>query len=281
MRGAQTPPYTMGRGPKGHEDLLAAARIVARRIPEARFVLAGNGVVDAGEAYRRRLMEECAKDEVLRDRVIFTGHVEDVPSLLAASDVAVQCSLTENLGGSIESLMMGKPMIVTRVGGLVDSVRHEETGLLVPPADPVALADAIVRLLQDRELAERLGANGRRFMLERFTLARTVDDLDALYAHTKRGAGYSLLRSMVRLPLLAMRVAPLIAKLVGARLVNRLRRMNPVPVPVPVPVPAPVGVPLPPPVSVSVPGFDREDTEKPVTGADTGTGTVTLREAAR
>src|ERR1019366_3364310 len=91
-RGAQTAPGMMGRGLKGQEDFLAAAQIVAQRFPEARVVLAGD--------------------------VIFAGHVDDVASLLAAADVAVQCSLTENLGGTIEALLMECPVVATRVGGM-------------------------------------------------------------------------------------------------------------------------------------------------------------------
>jgi glycosyltransferase involved in cell wall biosynthesis len=175
-RGAQTPPHTMGRGLKGHEDFFDAARIVAQRFPEARFVLAGKGVVEAGEAYRRRLIEAHASD-----RIIFADHVGDIASLLAAADVAVQCSLTENLGGTIEALLMQRPVVATRVGGMPESVRDGETGLLVPASDPAALASAIVRLLEHREEAAAFGRAGRTLMLERFTAARTADDVAALY----------------------------------------------------------------------------------------------------
>jgi glycosyltransferase involved in cell wall biosynthesis len=176
MRGAQTPPHTMGRGPKGHEDFLAAAQIVAERFPEARFVIAGNGVVAAGEAYRRHLMEGCTND-----RVLFAGHVDDVVSLLAAADVAVQCSLTENLGGTIEALLMERPVVATRVGGMPESVRDGQTGLLVPASDPAALAAAIVRLLEHGDEAAAFGCAGRKLMLERFTAARTADDVAGVY----------------------------------------------------------------------------------------------------
>jgi len=175
--GAQTPPHTIGRGPKGHEDFLAAARIVARRFPAARFVLAGKGVVEAGENYRRQLIEKHAHDE----HVIFAGQVDDIASLLAAADVAVQCSLTENLGGTIEALLMGRPVVATRVGGMPESVRDGETGLLVPPSDPEALAKAIVRLLENRDEAAAFGRAGRVLMLERFTAARTADDVATVY----------------------------------------------------------------------------------------------------
>jgi glycosyltransferase involved in cell wall biosynthesis len=179
--GAQTPAHTMGRGPKGHEDFLAAARTVATRLPEARFVLAGRGVTDRGESYRRDLMAFCHGDQVLRDRVLFTGHSDDVPSLLAAADVAVQCSLTENLGGTIEALLMERPVVATRVGGMPESVRDGETGLLVPPSDPEALAAAILLLLENRGPAAELAHAGRQLALRDLTIAHTGDQVDALY----------------------------------------------------------------------------------------------------
>ena len=180
-RGAQTPRNTAGRGLKGHEDFFDAARIVARRSPAARFVVAGSATLDAGEAYRRRLIEACRDDELLRDRVVFTGHVDDVPSLLAAADVAVQCSITENLGGTIEALLMERPLVATRAGGMPESVRDGETGLLVPPSHPEALAAAILRLLENKEESAALARAGRRLMLERFTAAKTADDIDRIY----------------------------------------------------------------------------------------------------
>lgn len=180
-RGAQTSAHTRSLGIKGQHDFLAAARIIARRRPDARFVLAGCGVGQRGEAYRRSLFEECGCDDRLRERVIFTGRHTDVPSLLAASDVSVQCSLTENLGGTIESLLMERPVVATRVGGMPESVRDGETGLLVPPSDPEALAAAILHLLDHRDEALAFGRAGRRLMLERFTSDRTSDDIDEVY----------------------------------------------------------------------------------------------------
>jgi glycosyltransferase involved in cell wall biosynthesis len=143
-------------------------------------------VLPAGEAYRQRLIGECRKDDLLRDRVIFTGHWDDVPSLLAACDVAVQCSITENLGGTIEALLMARPVVATRVGGMPESVRDGETGLLVPPSDPEGLAAAILRLLRNRDEGAAFGRAGRHLMLERFTMARMIDDVDALYASLMR-----------------------------------------------------------------------------------------------
>jgi glycosyltransferase involved in cell wall biosynthesis len=181
MRGPQAPRNTRGVGLKGHDTFLAAARIVARRFPDARFVLVGSGSNDLGEQYRQSLIEDCRADGFI-EKVLFPGHRTDLQRVLVSFDVAVQCSLTECLGGTIEALLMERPTVVTNVGGMPEAVRHEETGLVVPPADAPALAAAIERLLADRTEAQRLARNGRTLMLERFTLTRTGSDLASLYA---------------------------------------------------------------------------------------------------
>ena len=185
MHGPQQPPASRGVGLKGHNHFLAAARIVAKRFPDARFVLVGNGSNARGEEYRRSLIEACRADG-FDSRVYFPGHRYDIAEVLASFDVAVQCALTETLGGTVEALLMERPLVATAVGGMPESVRHEETGLLVPPADPPALAAAIERLLADRGEAERLGRAGRALMLKRFTLERTGTDLSALYERLAR-----------------------------------------------------------------------------------------------
>jgi len=185
MRGPQAPPVTRGVDLKGHDHFLAAARFVAKRFPDARFVLVGNGSNALGEAYRQSLIDACRADG-FDSRVFFPGHRYDIAEVLASFDVAVQCPLSETLGGTIEALLMERPTVGTRVGGIPESVRHEETGLLVPPADPAALAAAIERLLADRDEARRYGAAGRKLMLQRFTLARTGADLDLLYNRVAR-----------------------------------------------------------------------------------------------
>jgi glycosyltransferase involved in cell wall biosynthesis len=180
MRGPQAPRATHGIGLKGHDTFLAAARIVARNVPEARFVLVGGGFNELGERYRRSLIESCQADGFV-DKVSFPGHRPDIQRVLISFDVAVQCSLTEGLGGTIEALLMERPTVTTNVGGMPEAVRHEETGLLVPPADPPALAAAVERLLANRVEARRLARAGRELMLQRFTLARTGSDLAPLY----------------------------------------------------------------------------------------------------
>jgi glycosyltransferase involved in cell wall biosynthesis len=175
-----TPPMLRGRGLKGHEYLIEAAPLVLEEFPEARFLLVGDGARERGEEYRRQLEERTLRMG-LGDRFLFTGFRSDIPDVLAALDVAVQCSLMENLGGTIESLLMETPTVASRVGGMPESVRDGETGVLVPAADSEALARAILDLLRDPERARRLARAGRELMLARFTLQRTVADIDTVF----------------------------------------------------------------------------------------------------
>jgi glycosyltransferase involved in cell wall biosynthesis len=124
----------------------------------------------------------------LEQSVIFTGFRTDVAAVLLALNVAVQPSLSENLGGTIESLLMGCPTVATRIGGMTDSILDGETGVLVSPSNPQSLALGILRILRDPIAAGKYGAAGRERMLAKFTLRRTVDDLATLYKR-KFGAG--------------------------------------------------------------------------------------------
>jgi glycosyltransferase involved in cell wall biosynthesis len=211
---------------------------VLARLPRAHVAFVGDGWGPAGAAHQDD-MKALAASLGVSHAVTFTGHRPDVADILAGVDVAVQCSRSENLGGAIEALLMGAPLVVTRVGGLVDAVHDGETGLVVPPDDASALADAIVRLASDRPFARRLGAAGRALMLERFTMARSADDIDALCRTLARDAdtapaghlrGYRWSRTIVRAgraPTLAARVgmalAPMLAVRWRARLVSMLR----------------------------------------------------------
>jgi glycosyltransferase involved in cell wall biosynthesis len=175
-----TPPSAQGHSVKGHEYLIRAAPLVLREFPTARFVLVGSGWGPRGQDYldaMRRLVRELG----LQDSVVFLGLRSDVPSILRAFDVAVQPSLTDNLGGTLEALLMECPTVATRVGGFADSIRDGETGLLVNPADPQDLANAILQLLRDPVRARALGRAGRQLMLRGYTLAHTVDALAGLY----------------------------------------------------------------------------------------------------
>ena len=174
------PTYLKGRAVKGHETLIQAAKKLSEKKPNVKVLLVGNGWDKDGDEYREHL-KETVKNMGLSDTVIFTGYRGDTPDTLASFDVSVQCARSENLGGTIESLLMARPTIATAVGGMTESVIHQQTGLLVPPDDPDKLAEAILELLNNPEGARQLGQNGRQLMLREFTLDKTIDDIDNLY----------------------------------------------------------------------------------------------------
>jgi glycosyltransferase involved in cell wall biosynthesis len=152
---------------KDHRTLIEAARLV----PEAEFVVAGDGEL-------RAELERVARGA----RVRFLGERGDVPEVLASLDVFAFPSLFEGLClAVIEAQAAGVPVVATPVGGIRETVVDGETGLLVPARDPAALAAAIRRLLEDREAARAMAAEARRRVRARFSVERMVDETLRLY----------------------------------------------------------------------------------------------------
>jgi glycosyltransferase involved in cell wall biosynthesis len=163
---------------KGIEYFLKAAVRVAALRNDARFLVVGDGV---DPAYRHEL-ESFAHRLRLQGRILFTGFRLDVPSILRESTVSVLPSLSEGLSNVLlESMAAGIPVVATRVGGNPEVVQEGVTGLLVPPCDDAALAGAIIRILQDPELARRFGAAGRQYVGDHFSLDRMVIETQRLY----------------------------------------------------------------------------------------------------
>jgi len=159
---------------KGLSVLLAAWSEVATAMPGARLLLVGDG------PERARLERTAAS--FVPDSVVFTGQRDDVAACLKALDLYVQPSLAEGLGTSVlDAMACGLPVVASRVGGLPEAVADGETGLLVPPGDPSALATAVLELLRDPERAAAMGAAGRRRVEEHFTLERMVEGYLMLY----------------------------------------------------------------------------------------------------
>ncbi len=173
------PPPLHGRAGKGHEEFIRAASLVLREFPDAKFIMVG-GVWPGGENTFKH-MQELVVELGLERSVIFAGFRNNIPQIYRDLDVSVQPSLNENLGGSIESLLMECPTVATRVGGLTDSVLDGITGVLVSPGDPADLARGILEILRDPARARALAKAGRQRMLETFTLAKTAANLNLLY----------------------------------------------------------------------------------------------------
>lgn len=163
---------------KGHAELLEAAQRVCARHPNTRFLLIGDG------ALREEFKKQAGAMDVEKN-IIFLGHRTDVPRLLAGCEMGVLASRAEGLPNAVlEYMAAGLPVIATNVGGIPEIVRHEVTGLLVPPRDSSALAAAILRLLDERQLCERLGQNAKEFVFSNFDSADLGKKLIFLYGET-------------------------------------------------------------------------------------------------
>ncbi|MDQ6832122.1 MAG: glycosyltransferase family 4 protein, partial [Chloroflexota bacterium] len=146
------------RGLKGHEDLIDALAIVLKEKPDVMGVFVGGGW-DGAHAYEERVRvygkEKCG------DRLAFLGMRSDVPTLLPDFDIAVQPSHTEGVAGTaVEAQLLGIPVVATNVGGQPDLIVDGETGWLVPPKDPPAMAAAILDALHDPERTRVMAARG-------------------------------------------------------------------------------------------------------------------------
>ncbi len=167
---------------KGHRYFLEAAAQVAACAAQARFLVVGDGV-------ERRRLQGQARRLGLQGRVLFTGNRQDVPQILAASDVLVSASRAEPFGRVlIEAMAMGKPVVATRAGGVPEIVDEGRTGLLVDPASSPQLAQAICRLLQDPDLRRRLGNDGQRRAKKRFSAEQHAREMGRVFGQVGKGS---------------------------------------------------------------------------------------------
>ena len=158
---------------KGHAVLLAAAAGLASAAPRLRYVFCGEGRQAKALAGAAAALDGAAR---------LVGFRRDVAACLAAADIVALPSLQEGLGvAALEAMAAGRPVVASRVGGLAEAVVHEETGLLVPPGDPTALAAALARLARDPDLRARLGVAGHARVLARYTATRMAEGTLACY----------------------------------------------------------------------------------------------------
>lgn len=176
---------------KGIDTLLAAAERVVRREPRARFHVVGDDALPGPEGvpYRAAFEARHRAGAPVREAVTFHGRIPD-PALrarYAAADIFVCPSRFESFGLiAVEAMTFAKPVIAGDAGGLAEIVRDGETGLLVPPGDPAALAEAILRLTADGPLRGRLAEAGRRAYEERFGARRMGAEVAAFLGRFAR-----------------------------------------------------------------------------------------------
>jgi glycosyltransferase involved in cell wall biosynthesis len=171
------------RREKGHDVLLAAAPQVLARFPDARFAIVGGGPEQSALMAR-------ADAPGIRGAFTFHGHCDEVAQRLDEADVFVLPSRSEAFPNAVlEAMAAGLPIVASSVGGIRELLDHGQTGLLVPPDNSRALADALCQVMADPALAARLGASARARAETRYSFDRMVGAFEAVYLSelTRRG----------------------------------------------------------------------------------------------
>lgn len=166
---------------KGVEHFIRAAAIVKAKHPSARFVIIGDGPY-------RYFLELEAQSAGIRDSTEFTGFRSDALSIVAGFDVFVLPSIRETFGlALVEAMSQGVPAVASNVGGIPEIVEDMQTGLLAEPGNPEDIAEKVCRLLENKELAERLARQGCEFVRAQFTAERMIHEIEELYASVVAG----------------------------------------------------------------------------------------------
>ena len=175
---------------KGHRYLLEAAQILKGQVPNVKFVIVGAGSL-------RLDLDRQAHNLHVDDIVYFLGFREDVPRILASLDLFVLSSHMEGLGSSLLDAMASRlPVVATTAGGIPEVVIDRETGLLVPPRDPAALAQAILKVCLDKGLAARLAQRGYEVVHEKFSAESMARRVIAVYERLAAKKGVRLGRAL-------------------------------------------------------------------------------------
>jgi len=168
---------------KGHSTLIEATTSLLSRVPDVHVISIG-GEKNPGDLRRVR---DQARELGLSDRMRFLGRIDDARPFIAAADVVVNPADVEGLPVTLlEALALGRPVVATAVGGVPSIIKHEETGLLVPPASPIELADALHRALTSPS-AREWGLEGCRLVAQQFALESMVSSYESLYRDVIRG----------------------------------------------------------------------------------------------
>lgn len=166
---------------KGHRYLLDAARLVLNKMPNTTFLLIGDG-------YLMTELISHASAMGIENKVIFAGWRSDVPQLINTFDIFVLSSLNEGMGRVlVEAMAMGKPIVASDIGGIPDLVKDGANGILFPPRDVDAMAEAILKLLLDRELRRKMGNEGKKLAYPAYDTSVMVRKIEGLYEKLLRG----------------------------------------------------------------------------------------------
>ncbi|MCL0067882.1 glycosyltransferase [Peptococcaceae bacterium] len=164
---------------KGQLYLIQAAKNILKEFPNVHFLILGDDQTDKKLAQE---LKQAVKAENLSEHVTFTGIRQDVPEILAITDIFVFPSLREGFALAIlEAMAAGVPVVATDVGIIREVLIDKENGLIVPPKDAEALAEGIKFMLSNTERAKEMGLKGRKAVEEKFTIENTVRGYEELY----------------------------------------------------------------------------------------------------
>jgi glycosyltransferase involved in cell wall biosynthesis len=160
---------------KGPLDFIRACQLVKQQVPDAHFLMVGDGEL-------RPEVERLGRRLGLDGTLHLVGWCEDVPQWLGAMDVFVLASRWEGLPiACLEAMASGLPVVGTTAGGIPELIRHGHNGLLVPIGEPHRLSEAVVRLLRDEEARRAMGARSGQLLDGQFTVERMVRETEQFY----------------------------------------------------------------------------------------------------
>lgn len=170
---------------KGHEYFLEAIAEAAKTVPTIKGLVIGwfsKSAPEINHLYFNKV-RSMVKSLNLKERVIFAGFRSDVPRIVAAMDIVVHASSRPEPFGLviIEGMAAGKPTIATSAGGALDIIENGANGLLIPPQNSKAMAEAILWIVHNQDKAEEIGIAARRRIAEKFTVTRQVNAVQKLY----------------------------------------------------------------------------------------------------
>jgi len=167
-------------GLKDHPTFLRAAKRVYENVPDAAFIVAGEGEL-------MEATQELAKSLGIGHRTFFIGRCQDVGAVLSVSDVCVLSSTSEGFSNAIlEYMAAGRPVVATDVGGAREAIVQGESGFLVAAGDDERMAEHIKALLVQPELARAMGDCGKRIVIEKFSSQKQLQNVESLYGELLR-----------------------------------------------------------------------------------------------
>lgn len=160
---------------KGQQYLIAAAPAIVEAVPEVKFLLAGDGPHEA-------LLKKQAQDLGVLENFIFAGYRQDIPEIIALSDIVVRPSEMEGLPiNVIEAMLMAKPVVASHIAGVPEMIEHGVNGYMIEVGDVVSLSHILIEALQDEGKCKAIGDAARKTALEKFTIEACVEKTLSLY----------------------------------------------------------------------------------------------------